>query len=68
MPPMPYPLDGVIFMSPSTAGSDVIYFTGNSLGLQPKAAEAALRTELNDWAEHGVEGHFQGPTSLGQLP
>ena len=37
----------------------MVYFTGNSLGLQPKAAEAALRTELNDWAEHGVEGHFR---------
>ncbi|MGB2135288.1 MAG: kynureninase, partial [Flavobacteriales bacterium] len=47
------------FHVPQHAGSDVVYFTGNSLGLQPKAAEAALRTELNDWAEHGVEGHFR---------
>ena len=47
------------FHIPQHAGSDVVYFTGNSLGLQPKAAEAALRTELNDWAEHGVEGHFR---------
>jgi kynureninase len=37
-----------------------MYFTGNSLGLQPKAAEAALRTELEDWKNLGVEGHFQG--------
>ena len=44
------------FHIPQHAGSDVVYFTGNSLGLQPKAAEAALRTELNDWAEHGVKG------------
>ena len=47
------------FHVPQHGGSDVVYFTGNSLGLQPKAAEAALRTELNDWAEHGVEGHFR---------
>ena len=47
------------FHVPQHAGSDVVYFTGNSLGLQPKAAAAALRTELNDWAECGVEGHFR---------
>ncbi|MCC7501694.1 MAG: kynureninase, partial [Flavobacteriales bacterium] len=35
-----------------------IYFTGNSLGLQPKAAAEALKQELDDWARFGVEGHF----------
>ena len=34
-------------------------FTGNSLGLQPKGAAAALKQELDDWAHFGVEGHFQ---------
>jgi kynureninase len=35
-----------------------IYFTGNSLGLQPKNTKSFLSTELNDWAKLGVEGHF----------
>ncbi len=45
--------------SPGQAGKDVLYFTGNSLGLQPKAAAEALKQELDDWARFGVEGHFQ---------
>ena len=39
---------------------EAIYFTGNSLGLQPKGAKAALEVELEDWAKLGVEGHFDG--------
>ena len=46
------------FHFPQHAGAPVIYFTGNSLGLQPKAAAAALQQELDDWARFGVEGHF----------
>ncbi len=46
------------FHFPQHAGAPVIYFTGNSLGLQPKAAAAALQQELDDWARYGVEGHF----------
>ena len=41
-------------------GSPVIYFAGNSLGLQPKAVRTILDEELNDWAELGVDGHFEG--------
>jgi kynureninase len=37
-----------------------IYFTGNSLGLQPRSAEKYLKQELEDWQQHGVEGHFAG--------
>lgn len=48
------------FYIPSHNGHEAMYFTGNSLGLQPKAAEAALKTELEDWKNLGVEGHFQG--------
>lgn len=47
------------FHVPQYNGEDTIYFTGNSLGLQPKAAATALQTELDDWATHGVEGHFR---------
>lgn len=36
----------------------VVYLCGNSLGLQPKTARAAVEQELEDWATFGVEGHF----------
>jgi kynureninase len=48
------------FFIPQVNGRDSIYFTGNSLGLQPKSAKAALEVELEDWANLGVEGHFEG--------
>jgi kynureninase len=35
-----------------------IYFTGNSLGLQPKKTKEIIFQELDDWAKYGVEGHF----------
>lgn len=47
------------FLFPQHEGKNCVYFTGNSLGLQPKAAKAALEQELNDWAKYGVEGHFE---------
>ena len=40
-------------------GNDWLYFTGNSLGLQPKSTKAVVEQELRDWANLGVEGHFQ---------
>ncbi len=40
-------------------GKPVRYFCGNSLGLQPRGVRAAVEQELDDWATHGVEGHFQ---------
>jgi kynureninase len=39
-------------------GSDVVYLTGNSLGLQPKTARKYIEEELDDWAQLGVEGHL----------
>jgi kynureninase len=39
-------------------GEDVLYFTGNSLGLQPKTTREYIEQELKDWADFGVEGHF----------
>ena len=41
-------------------GNDWLYFTGNSLGLQPKTAKEYINQELEDWANLGVEGHFEG--------
>ncbi|QHI38569.1 Kynureninase [Kordia antarctica] len=40
------------------AGNEWIYFCGNSLGLQPKVTQNYIQQELNDWANLGVEGHF----------
>ncbi|TLF41546.1 kynureninase [Maribacter aurantiacus] len=46
------------FVYPKVNGQEVIYFTGNSLGLQPKRAKAFVDEIMTDWAELGVEGHF----------
>jgi kynureninase len=46
------------FHIPQHNGSDMVYFTGNSLGLQPKATKDYINQELTDWATYGVEGHF----------
>lgn len=46
------------FFIPQHNGKDCIYFTGNSLGLQPKATSQYIQQELDDWAKLGVEGHF----------
>lgn len=46
------------FYFPETKAENCIYLTGNSLGLQPKSASAAIQQELDDWARFGVEGHF----------
>jgi kynureninase len=46
------------FFIPQHHGKDMVYFTGNSLGLQPKTTQSYIQQELNDWAKFGVEGHF----------
>uniref|UniRef100_A0A671EBP9 Kynureninase n=1 Tax=Rhinolophus ferrumequinum TaxID=59479 RepID=A0A671EBP9_RHIFE len=40
-----------------------IYFSGNSLGLQPKTVQTYLEEELDKWAKMGVFGH-----SIGKWP
>lgn len=47
------------FFIPQHQGRDAVYFTGNSLGLQPKKAKQALQQELDDWEKFGVDGHFE---------
>lgn len=47
------------FYIPQHEGKDCIYFTGNSLGLQPRITAQYVQQELDDWAKLGVEGHFQ---------
>ncbi len=46
------------FYFPTMHGQEVVYFTGNSLGLQPKSTQDYILNELEDWATFGVEGHF----------
>lgn len=46
------------FYIPRQEGKDCIYFTGNSLGLQPRITAQYVQQELDDWARLGVEGHF----------
>lgn len=48
------------FYIPLLHGKEVIYFTGNSLGLQPKSAQDKVLNIMEDWANYGVEGHFSG--------
>ena len=46
------------FIFPKVNGKDVVYFVGNSLGLQPKNAQEYVDEVMKDWAELAVEGHF----------
>jgi len=50
------------FHHPVIDGKQVLYFTGNSLGLQPKSAREYINKELDEWAQWGVEGHFLAET------
>jgi kynureninase len=45
---------------PGAPGGEWAYFAGNSLGLQPRAAAAAVEAELGAWAELAVEAWFEG--------
>lgn len=44
------------FHFPKHQDTDVIYFCGNSLGLQPKNVEAAVLQELSDWKNLAISG------------
>ena len=46
------------FHFPDFHEKTIRYFTGNSLGLQPKSTRQYIQEELDDWAKYGVEGHF----------
>ena len=54
-----------IFPKPASSSASLqvhrtIYLCGNSLGLQPKSLKAAVTSQLDKWADEGVEGHFSG--------
>ena len=47
------------FLFPKTKdGKEVLYFCGNSLGLEPKRTRDYILQELQDWQDLGVLGHF----------
>ncbi|KXK55553.1 MAG: Kynureninase [Chlorobi bacterium OLB7] len=52
-------LRGEYHIPKTVEGEEFIYLCGNSLGLQPKGTRAAIEQELKDWAELGVDGHFE---------
>jgi kynureninase len=43
-------------------GEEYVYFTGNSLGLQPKTARGYVEQELKDWETLGVKAHLEAKT------
>ncbi|GGW23130.1 kynureninase [Arenibacter certesii] len=51
------------FYFPKVKGKEVIYFTGNSLGLQPKRTQEYVDEIMTDWRELAVEGHFHADKS-----
>jgi kynureninase len=46
------------FSFPKVNGKNVIYFTGNSLGLHSKRAKKYVDEVMTDWENLAVEGHF----------
>lgn len=48
------------FYFPTYHDQPIRYFTGNSLGLQPKSTRQYIIEELDAWEKYGVEGHFHG--------
>ncbi|MEJ1095249.1 MULTISPECIES: kynureninase [unclassified Pseudoxanthomonas] len=48
------------FLIPKHQHNEQLYFCGNSLGLQPRAARIQVNEVLDKWAMEAVEGHFTG--------
>ena len=46
------------FIFPQWQDRDIVYLTGNSLGLQTRSFAKELQREALDWANLAVEGHF----------
>lgn len=44
----------------SDEGRKLVYLSGHSLGLQPEGARREVEMELDQWAQYGVRGHFEG--------
>jgi len=48
------------FLIPKHKHNEQVYFCGNSLGLQPRAARTQVLQVLDKWSHEAVEGHFTG--------
>src|SRR5690554_6544671 len=48
------------FHIPENDQGPVVYFCGNSLGLQPKKTAEAMQLEMKKWQQDAVKGHFSG--------
>lgn len=48
------------FMPKTKSGNEVIYFVGNSLGLQPKKAAVYVEEEMVAWRDLAIDGHLSG--------
>jgi kynureninase len=44
----------------SASNEEVLYFTGNSLGLQPLSTKHEVQQVIDNWKNLAVKGHFQG--------
>lgn len=47
------------FYLPQADKEHCAYFCGNSLGLQPRSARDAVAQEFEEWANRGVDAHFE---------
>ncbi len=47
------------WIPPSPQGGPSIYFCGNSLGLQPRAARARIEDTMRAWEQQGISGYFE---------
>jgi kynureninase len=56
------PARGRFYIPRRDKGKEVIYLSGNSLGLQPKSVAEAITRELEDWQTMGVYGHEHART------
>ncbi|GAA4826849.1 kynureninase [Marinicella pacifica] len=48
------------FYIPENEQGPLVYFCGNSLGLQPKKTNEAMQLEMDKWQNDAVKGHFTG--------
>jgi kynureninase len=48
------------FYLPKENEKELIYFLGNSLGLQPRTAQSYIKHVLDQWSQYGVEGFLKG--------
>src|SRR6056300_1749576 len=56
------------FFIPPFQDGKSIYFCGNSLGLQSISAGETVKKTLDEWAQLGIEGFFDGDENWANLP